>query len=95
MFAPGLQQHLLHHGQPEPDPLPVPVFTQVLPRHLQLCSAQQRQAGQHDRLRIQAGHHHQRLVWGKLLSCFNSLGSYECHRLTHRLWSYGIQFLFI
>jgi len=39
----GMQQHLLHDGQPEPDPLPVPVFTQVFLGHLQLCVVQQQE----------------------------------------------------
>jgi hypothetical protein len=42
----GMQQHLLYNGQSEPDPLPVPVFTQVFLGHLQLRAVQQPEACQ-------------------------------------------------
>ena len=42
----GMQQHLLYDGQPEPDPLPVPIFTQVFLGHLQLRLIQQQETVQ-------------------------------------------------
>jgi hypothetical protein len=61
----GMQQYLLHNGQSEPDPLPVPVFTQVLLGHLQFRAVQQPKTRQCHRLWIQTSNHNTGSVWSK------------------------------